>query len=265
MSLLVTGKSGTIGKHIVDGNGLNFDLANDEYNFNGLEFKNTDSLIHLGAVVGEKAVNSNEIYSYKVNVRGTRYLAKNFIKKSSGKFLYVSTSHVYSPSLECLSEQSVTEPRSRYASQKLEAEFELGEIFKHEPNRLIIARVFSILDWDVDPFTLGGGIKKIANNDESFVLKNSDDIRDFLTPKLVAQTLCIILSAESHVDKINICTGVGLSVRNAATRMLNEYGKILPKNQVKPGSSDNPIVIGDANRLKEIYGLQLIWNPSKFQ
>jgi nucleoside-diphosphate-sugar epimerase len=99
MLILATGTSGTIGKHLsnrvrpVPADLMSFEsITNSLENFN----KNRDSsLIHLAGVVGKIEVEKNVAHSRKINIHGTEILAENFKKNFSGKFYYISTSHVY--------------------------------------------------------------------------------------------------------------------------------------------------------------------------
>ena len=204
--MIATGITGTIGRHLpTTTKALKINLAGDRKNFDSIEFKKEDPLIHLAGIVGSSQVMKDEKYSAKVNIGGTKKLAQEFFKKSNSKFIYISTSHIYAQNEFPITENSEVLPKSKYASQKYEAELCLKEIFSSSPSRLLIVRVFSILDWDVKNFTLGGGVKRLASGDENYRLFNSDDIRDFLTPKTVANTLFSIANMEVNFGILNHC------------------------------------------------------------
>ena len=61
-----------------------------------------------------------------------------------------------------------------------------------------------MLDWDVAAFTLGRAIKNLAISSSDFKLSNSDDVRDFLTPKLIASVLTRISHNTSISGIINL-------------------------------------------------------------
>lgn len=262
--LYSTGSSGTIGKHLPKNiYPLELDLSSEQKRFCDINVETQSNLIHLAAVVGPSLVSEDVDYARSVNIRGTLFLAEEFIKKSQGIFYYISTSHVYAPSLELISETHPLAPANIYAEQKLEAETLLRQMFEASYKRLCIIRVFSVLDWDVAPFTLGGGIRKLSDVDSNFVLLNSSDIRDFLTPKDIAGVLFELASTSTHFEIVNLCTGIGISVGNAAKKMLSESGFEVNESRFSWGQSSNPSVVGDNSLLISRYpNLKLSWRPS---
>lgn len=265
-SFVTTGKSGTIGRHLPSQfESLEIDLSADKDSFDALPLPQNAHLLHLAGIVGPQEVEKNPIRASQVNVRGTELIAKEFRKKSSGKFYFVSTSHVYRPSREPLKEDSQISPINCYAMQKYEAEISLNEIFASEPERLCILRLFSVLDWDVAPFTLGGAIKKIAKGEEGFILNNTDDIRDFLTPSQIADSLTRIIKENILSGVFNLCSGLGTSVGQAAEHMLKMSGFMIPTDSFRSGNSAMPYIVGDNGKLlTKIQHLNLKWNPSTY-
>ena len=158
MLILATGTSGTIGKHF---SSHVSPISADLRNFNSVQTV-------LGKLVGKIEVEKDLDNSRKINILGTKSLAEHFKSNFSGKFYYVSTSHVYACSKDPIDEEFETSPSTLYASQKLEAENLLKDIFSDSPDRLCILRLFSVLDWDTAPFTLGGGIRKLADKNSDF-------------------------------------------------------------------------------------------------
>ena len=265
MRILGTGLSGTIGRFISkDVIPVELDLSENKGSFLNLDFRLDDNLIHLGGLVGSSLVEENLTYSRNVNIRGTKFLAEVFKNKSNGKFVYLSTSHVYAPSDKKINENDKTSPISVYGSQKLEAETILQELFSSMPNRLLIIRIFSILDWGGKSFTLSGGIHKLIENNGSFDLFNVDDKRDFLTPNTVAQVILLLAKSINAYGIINLCSGNGITVLDAVARMLSENGFSVPWNNLKSGISNVPNIVGDPSRIENLINKKLIWSPSKY-
>lgn len=263
--IFASGTSGTIGKHF--GNKvseINLELSN----FAAIAIpliKPGDSFLHAAAIVGPVNVAKDINFAYLINVKGTKRLAQ--IAKDNGvsKFVFVSTSHVYENSSHMLTESSQIFPGNIYAEQKLEAEEEVRRIFFDCPEKLCIVRVFSVLDWDVADFTLGGGIKQLMLRGSSFALQNADDVRDFLTPKQVASCLISITNQQSLNGVVNLSTGIGTSVREAVKIMLEGSRYKLPTNRIISGTSDYPYVVGDNSKLKtHLPKLELKWQPASF-
>ena len=260
--LYSTGTAGTIGKHLP---GvvlpLRINLSSKQEKFGSIDFEKQANLLHLAGVVGPSEVLRDIEYARSVNIEGTGFLAKEFIKKSEGIFYYVSTSHVYAPSNDLISEVSPLAPANIYAEQKLEAEALLQDIFALEAHRLCIIRVFSVLDWDVAPYALGGAIKRLTDSD--FILTNASDIRDFLTPKSIAGAVYEIAMAGTPFGIVNLCSGSGISVGDAAKRMLHESGFMVAEDKFLWEHGANPYVVGDNSRLISRHPrLRLSWQPS---
>ena len=263
-SIFATGVSGTIGKHFKNQVfAINHDLRNLELR-NIPHIQTGDCILHAAAVVGPKRVSEDRITSHKVNVKASKLLAQFAKDNGISRFIYVSTSHVYARSNSLLTESSPTGPNNIYAEQKLEAEREISLIFRDCPEQLCIVRVFSVLDWDVADFTLGGGIKKLISDNSNFTLNYGDDIRDFLTPRLIAHALVCIANETILTGIINLSTGAGLTVKDAARIMLEGSGYKLPMNRIVSGNSEYPYVVGDNSKLKKaIPDLNLKWRPSR--
>lgn len=262
--LYCTGGTGTIGKHLPKQvKRLKVDLSSAEWEFKSLSFDAQSNLIHLAGVVGVQNVLQDLSYARAVNVDGTKLIAQQFKEKSEGVFYFVSSSHVYAPSLNLISEESPLAPINIYAEQKLEAEYELLHLFESAPKRLCIIRIFSVLDWDVRNHTLGGAIKKLTIPDAEFILSNCSDIRDFLTPKTIAGALFEIASTDHQLGIVNLCSSQGISVGNAAKKMLTENAFEIAEHMFSWASGENPHIIGNnAWLLENIPSLDLNWKPS---
>jgi nucleoside-diphosphate-sugar epimerase len=265
MLVHATGTSGTIGRHIQNKvQKLEVDLSEKVLSIPQSKFQETDAVIHLAGIVGAQSVEMDLQHSYRVNVESTVELGLTLKKSPIKKLVYVSTSHVYDYSDRPLCEDDVVQPRSEYASQKREAEVALLEIFSDSPERLCVARVFSVLDWDVPAFTLGGAVAKLRDENLGFVLGNGGDIRDFLTPKTVAFALLEISQNENLFGVSNVCSGAGLSVKEAALTMLNSVvDSTIYEARIDPGFSNTPYIVGDNSKLRAaLPRLDLSWTPS---
>jgi UDP-glucose 4-epimerase len=101
--------------------------------------------------------------------------------------------------------------------------------------------------------------------DSDFILSNSSDVRDFLTPKSIAEALYEIATTQTRSDIINLCSASGISVGEAAKKMLRESGFEVAEDKFSWESGPNPYVVGDNSRLKSLHpSLGLAWKPSTF-
>lgn len=84
--------------------------------------KEIDTVIHLGAIVGDPACALDEELTVEVNLVATRTIAE--IAKGNGidRFVFASTCSVYGASNELLDERSALRPASLYARSKIASE-----------------------------------------------------------------------------------------------------------------------------------------------
>jgi len=250
--IVATGRTGTIGRHfdpsVVD---LGIRLERPIPNF-GESLKNT-VVLHSAALVGEESVRRDLSYSYSVNVTGAVELARAVCNSSAERFIYVSTSHVYErrPEGTFLNELDSVLPLSHYGLQKLIAERLISEIFRDDPSRLTIARVFSILHQSQPLGTLGFTINNLRHNSEQ-QLHFADDVRDFLSPKVVAKTLTLLAKSPASPRIVNICSGIPTTVREAVRLLLGDESFRDVQERISRGQSPTPRIVGNSNLLGEI-------------
>lgn len=264
--LLATGSSGTIGRHFrAKVQEISCDLSLQNWSGKNLDFTQNDVIIHCAAIVGVEAVMQNERLAQQVNVEASRKLAQLARRSEVSRFIYVSTSHVYASSNDLITEMHAVSPQNIYAEQKYQAENAIAQELANSNTEFCIARVFSVLDWDVQNFTLGGSIRNLVSSNSDKRLINSDDIRDFLTPKTIANTLIAIAEKPGINNVVNICSGKGISVGSAARTMFEVSGMSFPLERTVAGNSANPHIVGDNSKLKaHLPNLNLKWEPSKF-
>ncbi len=162
-----------------------------------------------------------------------------------------------------INENFPTNPISSYATQKLEGEKELIKTFASQPDKLLIIRIFSILDFGMPTFTLGGAIENLIANTDTAKLDNTDDVRDFLTPKTVAKNLEII--AKSEISGIfNLCSSKGETIADAAIKMASIKGLVLPSSTLIRNDATKTSIVGDNSKIRQaVKGLDLFWNLEK--
>lgn len=264
MAIFATGTTGTIGKHLTQRViSLTVNLAASDFQLETSKFGAGDSFLHLAGIVGSEKVEEDLKLSHQVNVTAVGHLGKQFLESRGGKFIFVSTSHVYGPSNDPILETHPIAPRNSYAQQKRKAEVALLDIFSKEPERLCIVRVFSVLDWDVPSFTLGGGIAKLGDTNSNYVLNNCDDVRDFLTPKTIANALVDVCESSTLSGVVNLCSGKGLTVGQVAQQMLGREASTAALDRMRSGHSNCPVIIGENTKIRiALPNLDLHWIPS---
>jgi nucleoside-diphosphate-sugar epimerase len=260
--IYATGSRGTIGrwlpKQVVP---LELDLLKPRETFFEFPVEGGSTLIHLAGIVGNQQVTRDFDKSYAINVEGARKIGMEALEKGVNRFLYISTSHVYQPGPEFLKETDGINPINDYAKQKFEAESVLQELFKSNPEKLCIIRVFSLLDWGMPEGSLGGVLSKLSREMSMVEIENGDDVRDFLTPKQVAQAIFEISKIESVNGTINLCSGVPRTVRQGLIEIVGQDNVINEFLTIKPGSSQVPRIVGCNCKLNSLVpNLNLAWN-----
>jgi nucleoside-diphosphate-sugar epimerase len=259
--VFATGSSGTIGCHLPsEVSSLRLDLLSDPSPTLFASSRNIN-LIHLAGVVGEKRIVDDPTKAYAINVDGTAKLAEVFLESCNGKFTYVSSSHVYKNKEGLSVESDQVQAHSVYAEHKLLAELHLTTLFRDVPHRLLIARVFSILDWHTPPETLGGKVTRLARGKKE-PLVNSLDVRDFSTPFQVANLLFDLTTESAAHGVVNVCSGVATTVEQASRLMLHSIGQSLDASLVDSNISERPFLVGNnakINALLPAYSHKPFW------
>ena len=263
MKISATGKSGTIGRHLsakVEDLGVKLD-ENSSIQRNIA----SGTILHFAGIVGEHKVQKDPGLARKVNVDYTIKFAKQVIEHGAKRFIYISSSHVYKSSDEPLHEGSIIEPINRYAEQKLEAEIGLQELFRNFGTEFVIFRVFSILDKGMPKASLGGAIENIHTGIPGQTLMNGDDVRDFLTPKYVAQIIEELSEKVTLPSILNICSSNSYKIIEATRMMLPYLSEAEIGQLVHKGTSKVPVIVGNNGKLREILPERKIgWDPNPY-
>jgi nucleoside-diphosphate-sugar epimerase len=263
MRLLASGLSGTIGRKM----DKSFEpaqviLGTTKLRDHIQKQKEPVALVHLAGIVGESKVKEDLAHSQKINVDETFLLAREVIEDFNGKFIHISSSHIYGPSISILNEESSYNPQSHYATQKVLAEQKLTDYFGKDNHRLVILRVFSVLGWEVDDFTLGGLVRRVMAGSKE-TISFSDDVRDFMTPTSIAGAISKIAKIDDISGIYNLSTGVGIKVSDAVRSMFEVMKIHEPYGQLTPGNSLVPYLVGDNQKLLATgVNVDLLWNPT---
>jgi nucleoside-diphosphate-sugar epimerase len=264
MTTFATGSSGTIGRFFPDPViPLSLNLTSPVEDFDCIPLQKDDVLIHAAAVVGPSNVDKDPLIARDVNIEGTRKLGITALRKGVSKFVYISTSHVYRFGPFSLTEHDDIAPINEYAAQKYAGEIALKSIFSEHAGKLCIVRVFSLLDWGMPKYSLGGAVEKLATSGSTFKLNNTSDVRDFLTPKQVAEAIYEISSSKKASGVINLCSGKAISVGEGVRQLLDLENIEVSEEKFISGNSTIPRIVGDNSRLKSLLpNLALDWKPN---
>jgi len=115
-TLLITGTSGFIGKHLLR-NIKNFKVITDNNNFCTLNLPKIDFLIHQAACTD--TTNYDNDYMIDINCHKAIELFKKAIENGCQKIVYASSAACYGDNETILSETTITKPINPYACSKV--------------------------------------------------------------------------------------------------------------------------------------------------
>jgi nucleoside-diphosphate-sugar epimerase len=252
--ILLTGSSGTIGRKVSSDLKLDvrFPFQGQKQNLPIHTFENS-TLVHLAGMSNPKLVALEIDKSYSVNVLSAVELFRIFAENKGRRFVFASSGHVYgNTQWGVLSKESdVINPHSRYAEQKAKAETFLRELALEYETELLILRIFSVFGSGMRENYLAGMIEKSLNDSGNFpLIANSDDVRDFSSPAMIADYLnrSIDLRMEPILT-LNICSGVPSSVRD---KVVSAYPSI-PRDKLLDGNSEIPYLVGNPELMNKYF------------
>ncbi|MEW4458898.1 NAD-dependent epimerase/dehydratase family protein [Roseibium algicola] len=191
-----------------------------------------DLVVNLAAVVEVLKVQSHPEEAYTVNAFGVLNVLKALIEfQQKPYFFQCSTSHVYAPSSEPVSETSKTDPHTVYGRTKLMGEILARDVCSATDIPLCIGRLFSIHDAEQTGSYLRPNIERRLREEDltkPFELMGANSVRDFLAAEDAAELIArlIIKRAEGI---INVASGKATKIRDFVQSLSYRELKIVPK------------------------------------
>lgn len=135
LKIFITGSKGFIGSHLTK---YLINLGYDVFEYLGditspitYYGEKPNVVIHLAAIVSTPWVAEADWYAYDVNVKGTYNVAK-FAKEQGADFIYVSSTSIYKPTSQPITEESEVRPTTLYNFTKWLGELVTQHIFKDD-------------------------------------------------------------------------------------------------------------------------------------
>jgi dTDP-6-deoxy-L-talose 4-dehydrogenase (NAD+) len=205
--------------------------------------KNVDFIIHC-AWYAEPGLYLDSELNLKCLI-GTINFANAARKNNVKKFVGIGTCFEYDLSNKILSIDSPINPTTLYASAKASAFFTLRELFKNSNTSFSWCRLFYLYGKGEDSRRLVPYIRNQIAKGEKADLTSGLQVRDYLNIEKAAEMIIEILVSTS-IGPLNICSGVGITVKELAEEIASEYGRLDLLNFGSRAENllDPPCVIG---------------------
>jgi nucleoside-diphosphate-sugar epimerase len=215
-----------------------------------------DAVIHLAAIAFVAHGDADEMY--RTNVVGTRHLLEGLaaLADAPRAVLLASSANVYGNSdIELLSESVPASPANDYAVSKLAMEYMAMLWSDRLP--IILARPFNYTGvGQAENFLLPKIVSHFQRRAEVIELGNIDVARDFQDVRFVADAYVRLLSADAQGQRVNLCSGVSVSLMQVIG-MMEEIAGYKIEVRVNPAfvrGNEVARLTGDNSRLRELIG-----------
>jgi len=176
---------------------------------------------------------------------GTLELAKGASKANIKKFVGIGTCFEYEFSNSNLSVNTPLKPMTLYAATKAAAYMTLTQWFLMRKIQFIWCRLFYLYGEGEDQQRFVPYLRSKLKAGKIAELTTGNQIRDFLN---VSDAGRLIIESALGDDEgpVNICSGIGVSVRDFAESIANEYGRVdlLKFGARQENLVDPPYIVG---------------------
>ena len=156
---------------------------------------------------------------------GTLNFANAARKNNVKKFVGIGTCFEYDLNNNILSVESPLNPTTLYASAKVSVFLTLRELFKKSDTMFSWCRLFYLYGKGEDSRRLVPYIRNKISKGEKADLTSGLQIRDYLNVEKAAEMITDIIVSNSS-GPINVCSGIGITVKELAEEIASEYGRL---------------------------------------
>lgn len=184
---------------------------------------------------------------------GTLALAKAAANKGIKKFIGVGTCFEYDLTTDkTLETTSPLNPTFLYSIAKTATFQSLEKFFCNEGIDFLWTRIFYLYGEGEDERRLVAVLRRKLSLNKSVDLTSGNQIRDFMDVKLAGYMIADA-SIGLNTGAFNVCSGQGISIRELAEKIADEYGRrdLLNFGARPDNISDAPYVVGEKTEVIE--------------
>ncbi|CQD22835.1 dTDP-glucose 4,6-dehydratase [Mycobacterium europaeum] len=176
---------------------------------------------------------------------GTLNLARAFVAVGGRRFIGIGTCAEYDFSAGLLTTETPLAPNTLYAATKASAFQVLRCFFDAYATTFAWCRLFYLYGEGEDERRLVPYIRKQLAAGQEVLLTRGTQVRDFLDVRDAARMIVDVALGEGQAA-VNICSGHGVTVRQLAERIADEYGRrdLLRFGARSENAFDPPRVVG---------------------
>ena len=186
--------------------------------------QNVDTIVHSAWYAKPKTY-LNSLENLKC-LNGTIIMAKAILKSEVSKFIGIGSCLEYEKSLIPKTVNTPLNPMSIYASTKVSTFFNLKNLFKNKTSlKFAWCRLFFMYGENEPESKLSNYVMKQLDMNKEVYLTDGKQIRDYMDVAdvgMVIKNLCL----NNLSGEFNICSGIGLSVRDYVTKIAKNRNKV---------------------------------------
>ena len=176
---------------------------------------------------------------------GTLRLAQGAVAAGVRRFVGIGSCFEYDPSGGTLSTKAPLQPETPYARAKVDTYLALTNMLPRQHVEFVWCRLFYLYGEGEDPRRLVPYIRAQLAAGEPAELSAGTQVRDYIDVREAGRMIADAALGTAQ-GPVNICTGTGMTVRQIAEHIADEYGRRdLLRFGARPANlTDPPCIVG---------------------
>lgn len=180
-----------------------------------------DIVIHAAWNIGSNHYHSLENLH---SMAGSVALAKAAVRSSVRKFVGIGSAIEYGSQRSPIPSNAPTKPSNLYAASKVATYLLQEQLFSGTSIEFAWIRLFNIYGTSEDPSRLNRYVHEQIQKGQQVKLGPAELVRDYLEVAKAADQIAIIALGDM-VGTLNVCSGIGQSIREIAEAIADQYGR----------------------------------------